>query len=124
VGSVTLQAHLTGAQRGRISDPAAFCPSPKCRVAYFDSFERVILAADLERPVYPKDPSAPICACLGLTRADIERDVEEGVVTRTKAALEKAKSPGARCAETAANGQSCEAYVQKCYMQCRNAGKE
>jgi hypothetical protein len=124
VGSHTLQTHLTDEQRGRITDPACFCPSPKCRVAYFDSFERVILAADLPRPVYPKDPNAPICACFGLTRADIEQDVREGVVTRTKAALAKAKSPEARCAERAANGQSCEAYVQKYYLQCRSGGAE
>ena len=116
---MTLKTHLSDEQRSRITDPAAFCPSPKCRVAYFDSFERVILAADLERPVYPKDPNAPMCACFGLTRADIEQDVQEGVVTRTKAALEKAKSPEARCSEMAANGQPCIAYVQKYYMQCR-----
>jgi len=119
VGGMTLKTHLSDEQRSRITDPAAFCPSPKCRVAYFDSFERVILAADLERPVYPKDPNAPMCACFGLTRADIEQDVQEGVVTRTKAALEKAKSPEARCSEMAANGQPCIAYVQKYYMQCR-----
>lgn len=124
VGGMTLKTHLTDEQRGRIADPAAFCPSAKCRVAYFDSFERVILAADLRRPVYPKDLDAPICACFGLSRADIEQDVREGVVTRTRNAVEKAKSPEARCSEMAANGQSCAAYVQRYYMQCRSGGKE
>ena len=119
VGSKTLAAHLTESQRGRLSDPANFCPSPQCVVAYFDSFERAVLADDLPRPVYPKDPEAPICACLGLTRADIEQDVREGVTTRTKAALAKAKSPDARCVEAAANGRPCIAYVQKYFMQCR-----
>ena len=56
------------------------------------------MASELARPVYPKDPTAPICACFGLTRHDIEQDVAEGVVTRTKAVLEKAKSSQARCA--------------------------
>ncbi len=93
-------------------------------MAYFDAFERLILAADLRQAVYPKDPAAPICTCFGLTRADIEQDVREGVVTRTKAVLEKAKSAAARCAETAANGHSCVAYVQKYYMQCRGGKKE
>jgi hypothetical protein len=82
------------------------------------------LAADLRQAVYPKDPAAPVCTCFGLTRADIEQDVREGVVTRTKAVLEKAKSAEARCAETAANGHSCVAYVQKYYMQCRGSKKE
>ena len=70
-------------------------------MAYFDGFERIVLAADLSQPVYPKDPSAPLCACFGLTRAEIEQDVREGVVTRTRAILEKARSADARCAEMA-----------------------
>ena len=115
-----LAAYLTDEQRGRLADPAEFCPSPHCPVAYFDGFERIVLAADLQKPIYPKDPTAPICACFGLTRADIEQDVREGVVTRTKAMLGKAKSSEAHCSEMAANGRSCAAYIQRYYMQCRN----
>jgi hypothetical protein len=91
-------------------------------VAYFDGLERVVMASDLARPIYPKDPTAPICACFGLTQADIEQDIAEGVVTRTKAVLEKAKSSDARCPQMAANGEPCIAYVQKYYMECRNRG--
>jgi len=118
VGIDTLRAYLSDDQRRRISDPANFCPSPRCEVVYFDAFERAVLAPELERPVYPKDPDAPICACLGLTWDDIELDVREGGVARVKAAIEHARSPGARCSQLAANGRSCEAYVQKCYMEC------
>jgi hypothetical protein len=88
-------------------------------VAYFDSFEEFVLAADLSRPVYPKDSTAPVCACFEVTCQDIEQDVEEGVVTRTRAAVEQAESPSARCAEMAANGRPCVAYLQKFYMECR-----
>ncbi len=123
VGAETLTHHLPGDLIRKVADTANFCPSPRCAVVYFDGFERVVLTADLPKPVYPKDPAAPICACFGLTREDIEEDVREGVVTRTKAILEKAKSPDARCKALAANGQSCAAYVQKYYMQCRG-GKE
>ena len=119
VGRETLACHLPESRRKALSDPANFCPSPRCDVAYFDAFERVVPVSELLRPVYPKDPTAPICACFGLTREEIERDVKEGVVTRTKAVLEKAKSPTARCRQLAANGRSCVAYVQKLYMQCR-----
>jgi hypothetical protein len=119
VGTQTLAAWLTDQQRGRLAAGANFCPSPQCPVAYFDSFERMILAAELPRPAYPKDPMAPICPCFGLTRADIEQDVREGVVTRTRAALEKAKSPEACCVEKAVDGQPCVAHVQKYYLQCR-----
>jgi hypothetical protein len=120
VGSETLACHLADNRRNAVSDPANFCPSPRCEVAYFDAFERVVLAADLQRPVYPKDPAAPICPCFGLTREDIEQDVKEGVVTRTKAVLDKAKSPSARCRQLAANGRSCVPYVQKYFMHCRD----
>ncbi|MCE5267990.1 MAG: hypothetical protein LLG00_08900 [Planctomycetaceae bacterium] len=121
VSTETLQAYLPDALRKNVSDPANFCPSPKCEVAYFDAFERIVLAADLSQPAYPKDPDAPICACFGLTRQDIEQDVREGVVTRVKAIIAKANSPEARCASMAANSCSCVAYVQKYYMQCRAA---
>ncbi len=120
VGVEALKSYLTDEQRRQLAEPVNFCPSPKCGVAYFDVLERVVMAAELARRVYPKDPTAPICACFGLTRQDIERDVEEGVVTRTKAVLEKARSPAARCAQMAANGEPCIAYVQKYCMECRN----
>jgi hypothetical protein len=121
VGRETIQSYLPPGKAPPVADPANFCPSPHCEVAYFDAFERVILTGDLAKPVYPKDPDAPLCACFGLSRQDVEQDVREGVVTRVKAILEKAASPEARCAQMAANGQSCAAYVQKYYLQCRGA---
>jgi hypothetical protein len=119
VGAAVLQRYLVDEQLGRLAGTVQFCPSPKCPVAYFDSFERFILAADLTRPAYPKDPDAPMCACFGVTRADVDQDVDEGAVTRTRAAVEKAKSPLAHCSELAANGRPCIAYLQKYFMQRR-----
>lgn len=116
VGADTLRAFLTEDQRRMVAEPANFCPAPQCDVVYFDSFERAVRTADIQRPIYPKDAAAPICACFGLTREDIEQDVREGVATRTKAVLEKAKSPAAQCRKMAANGRSCVAYVQKYYI--------
>lgn len=121
VGRDTLRAYVPQEKARTVTDPANFCPSPQCEVAYFDAFERVVLTADLIAPVYPKNADAPICACFGLTRHDIEQDIAEGGVTRVKAILEKAKSPEAHCSERAANGQPCIAYVQRYYMQCKNA---
>jgi hypothetical protein len=123
VGIETVEFYLSKETKKRVADPANFCPAPSCDVVYFDAFERVILKSDLDKPVYPKDPEAPICACFGLTRRDIERDVSEGVVTRVKAILEKAKSPQARCTLMAANGQCCVPYVQKYYMHCKSGVK-
>jgi hypothetical protein len=119
VGRETVQSYLPSGKSPLVADPSYFCPSPQCDVVYFDAFERVIATGDLNKPVYPKDPDAPMCACFGLTRRDIEQDVSEGVVTRVKAILEKAEAPDARCVHMAANGQPCTAYVQKCYIQCR-----
>ncbi|MFC1597557.1 hypothetical protein ACFL5Q_06430 [Planctomycetota bacterium] len=123
VGGETLRSFLTDEHRQAVTESANFCPSPRCEVVYFDSFERAVLAADVRCPVYPKDPAAPICGCFGLTREDIERDVQEGVTTRVKAILEKAKSSAARCRHMAANGKPCIGYVQKYYMQCLNDRK-
>lgn len=117
VGSVTLQAHVPERLQSGIAPAANFCPSAQCAVAYFDSFERVILAKDLRRPVFPKDPEAPICACFGLTRADIEEDARRGEVGRVKAVLQRANSPEARCVERAVNGRPCVAFVQRTYLQ-------
>jgi len=118
VGTETLRHHLPGTLVQRVADPANFCPSPRCEVVYFDTFERIVLTSDLPRAVYPKDPNAPLCACFGLTHEDVEQDVREGVVTRVRAVIEKARSPEARCVQLAGNGRSCVAYVQKYYMQC------
>ena len=119
----TLRTHLP-ADRQTMAQSASFCPAPQCPVAYFDVFDRVVLAAALAKPIYPKDPDAPLCACFGLTADDIEQDVREGVVTRTRAALEKARSPAARCTELAANGRPCVAWVQKYFLECRQRHSE
>jgi hypothetical protein len=118
VSGEVLQNYVSPERRRLLADPANFCPSPRCEVVYFDAFERVVLADELEKPAFPKDPDAPLCACFGLTRRDVEQDAAEGSVVRVKAILEKSKSPEARCSQLAANGQSCAAYVQKCYMEC------
>jgi len=123
VGADTLRAFLTAEQQRMVAEPANFCPSPQCDVVYFDSFERTVRKADIPRPIYPKDATAPICACFGLSREDIEQDIREGVATRTKAVLEKAKSPAAQCRKLAANGRPCVAYVQKYYLQRLQAKK-
>jgi hypothetical protein len=123
VGGETLRSFLTDEQLRALTESANFCPSPECEVVYFDSFERKVLATDIQRPVYPKDPTAPICACFGLTREDIEQDVRAGTRIRVKAILEKANSPDACCRTMAANGKSCVAYVQRYYMQCLHDGE-
>ena len=52
-----------------------------------------MLTGDLDGPVYPKDPDAPICACFGLTRLDIEADVREGTDEPAPLHVAKARQP-------------------------------
>ncbi len=119
VSKVTLDAQLQSDGRDLLSNSAFFCPLATCDVAYFDQFERKVLTDKLSRPVFPKDPAAPICPCFGLTCEDIDADIHEGVVTRVKEHLQKAKADNTRCTTLAANGQSCIAAVQRYYMRMR-----
>jgi hypothetical protein len=117
----TLEAHLEPEVREHLTESACFCPLPQCTVVYFDLFDRTVEEGAVKGPVYPKDPSAPICACFGLTRDDIEQDLREGSVARTRACIDKAKSPEARCTVASPSGQSCVAEVQRYYMARRRA---
>lgn len=103
----------------QISSTAFFCPFPQCEVAYFDLLERVVAVDELVRPIWPKDREAPICSCFGLTREDVEADVAEGVVSRTREVVLKAKSGEADCVHKAPTGQPCVAEVQRYYMKLR-----
>ena len=68
----TLRCYLAAADLEQLADPANFCPSPQCDVAYFDMFERVVTKDRLTHPAYLKNPAAPLCPCFGLTEEDIE----------------------------------------------------
>jgi hypothetical protein len=120
----TLKAFLSPDQLRHIAPASSFCPLASCEVAYFDGFERMILARDLGRTFYPKDPTAPLCPCFGLTCEDIEQDVRDGVVTRTRAAVQRAKTDEAMCTIKSPSGRSCVADVQKYYMKCRIAAEQ
>ena len=115
----TLEAHVDPESLRNLTDSAFFCAQPRCPVVYFDLFDRVLDESAVKTPVYPKDPAAPLCACFGLTCDDVEQDIREGGVARTRACVEKAKSPAARCAVAAPSGQSCVGEVQRYYMKRR-----
>ncbi|MBI3464139.1 MAG: hypothetical protein HY000_13945 [Planctomycetes bacterium] len=121
VGRETLEAHLVPKALPKLAPSGFFCADPNCEVAYFDQFARSVQCDALRGPVYPKDLEAPICGCFGFTREDIEQDVQEGVATRCRELLAKAKSPDARCAIMAANGRSCVPEIQRYFMKCRAA---
>ena len=87
------------------------------RNSTFDLFERCVGIDDLQTPVYPKDATAPICACFGFTLEDIEADVRQGTPVRIRELLAKSKSSDARCETRAADGRCCMREVQRLYMR-------
>ena len=119
VGPDTIAAHLPAGETSGLAS-AFFCPFASCGVAYFDIFERVLEVDRLTGAVWPKDPAAPICACFGFGREEIEADIQEGGVRRTRDLVEKAASPAAHCATASASGHSCVPDVQRYYMKHRN----
>jgi hypothetical protein len=122
VGAATLDAILKPECRQQLGAEANFCPSATCTIAYFDQFERSAEVDALVRPVYPKDPQAPICPCFGLTPDEVEDEARAGQVTQVRAAIDRAKSPEAHCVQTAPNGKSCVAEIQRYYMKHRSGG--
>lgn len=121
VGRETLEAFLLPEALTTVAESGFFCPYPTCEIVYFDVFDRSVGTTSVRRAVYPKDPNAPICGCFGLTRDDIDQDIAEGVVTRCKDLIAKAKTPAARCAIMASDGRSCVPEVQRYYMRMRQA---
>jgi hypothetical protein len=118
----TVEAMVTPEVLDRLAQTASYCPTPNCEVVYFDAFERVVTTAELVRPVYPKDPDAPICPCYGATTDLIDQDLAEGTVERTRRLVEQARSPATRCMVMSVTGRSCAAEVQRYYMRRRSNG--
>jgi bacterioferritin-associated ferredoxin len=119
VGPETLREFVPAELLSQITESAYFCPFERCDVAYFDLFERTIEQARLIRPVYPKDPAAPICGCFGLTESDIREDIDEGSVTRVRSIIDRSKTPAAQCVKLSPTGRCCVPEVQRCYMRLR-----
>jgi len=111
--------HVPAEARRSLAASTYFCATPTCPVAYFDAFEATVAVEALMGPVYPKDPTAPLCACFGLTLDDVEDDIAEGTPTRIRELLAKSKTPAARCDELSPTGRSCIADVQRCYFKLR-----
>lgn len=100
-----------------------FCATPTCPVAYFDAFEANVPVDSLLKPVFPKDPAAPLCPCFGLTREDVEADVAEGTPRRIRELLAKSKTPAAHCETAAPTGRCCLPEVQRYYFKLQSRGE-
>ena len=113
----TVRAHTAAADS--LAEPAYFCATDACDVAYFDLLERTVPVAAACGLPWPKDPDGTICACHGLTADDVDADIAEGVPTRVREVVRKAGLPDAACATRSADGRSCVARVQRHYVRRR-----
>lgn len=116
----TMLQFVPAALQNQIGGSPFFCETPTCPVAYFDSLESVIVADDLVRKIFPKDPAAPICGCFGLTEEDVWQDIDDGVPTRIRALLQKSKTDTAQCTAKDPQGTCCMPRVQKLYFRLQN----
>jgi hypothetical protein len=119
--SSAVPSYVPAARRKTLAATVFFCATPTCPIAYFDAMEASVAATDLVRPVCPKDPAAPLCACFGLSRDDVAADVEEGTPRRIRELLAKSKSPEAHCESASPTGRSCIPDVQRYYFKLRGA---
>ena len=119
VGPQTLNTQLKPDVRKSLAESGYFCPNGRCQVVYYDDFEGAVSRDSFTEAIPLKDADAPLCACFGVTRSDIEADVEEGSVTRTRAAVLKAQSDAARCESLAPNGRTCAPELQRYYLRCK-----
>jgi hypothetical protein len=106
-----------------LAESAFYCANPRCDVGYFDAYGNRIAARLLRHPSYPKDPSAPVCRCFGVTAQQIESDARAGDATGVRALIARAQSPAARCSELNPSGQCCVPQVQRIFLRHRAAGK-
>lgn len=124
VGPLTLNARLTPDVRKSLAESGYFCPNSRCQVVYYDDFEGDVLRVAFTAAIPLKDADAPLCACFGVTRDDIEADVEEGGVARTRAAVLKAQSDEARCTTLAPNGRTCAPELQRYFLRCKQQAEQ
>ena len=115
----TLAAHVEPEIGASLGEPAYWCGTDTCDVAYFDLLERVVPVADACGLAWPKDPVGPLCGCHGLTVDDVDADLAEGTPTRVKAVVQRAGQAGVECAIKSPDGRPCVARVQRYYMRRR-----
>jgi len=101
----------------RLSSPVYYCASAACPVGYFDAWGASVAAAELKTAAYPKDPGAPICACLGVSAAAVRDEAGRGQRDLVRRIVAAAQSPEARCLKLSPTGRSCEEEVRRLFLQ-------
>ena len=117
--SAAMDTHIAPRSRRSMGETAWFCGFARCDVAYFNALETVVRVTELVKPVYPKDPGAPICPCFGFTVDEIRADIRDGTPVRIRELLAKSQSPQAHCNRSAPDGKCCMREVQRLFIKMR-----
>ena len=115
VGADTLAAHAPVG----LGDPAYFCTTETCDVAYFDEVGRTVAASAATGLYWPKDPAGPLCSCHGLTADDVDGEIVAGDPRRLREVLRLAAEPDAACGLASADGRPCTARLQRYFLRRR-----
>lgn len=113
--TVTAQVRDPGADT--LSGDVLFCVDPQCSVGYFDPWGATIPARTLASLCWPKDPTAPVCPCFGLTREDVVEDATRRDPTRLRELIKKSEGPDAACATLTPDGRCCIPEARRLYMR-------
>lgn len=117
VGTVTLDGQVPAPLRSLLGDKAYYCPTPTCRVGYFNGWGSTLPAEKLQGPAYPKNPDAPLCLCFGLSAADLIADAREGKKARIQEIREEADAPDARCPRFMPDGKTCATRAMQLFRE-------
>lgn len=117
VARATLQVMLPAECVGLLAEPAYACENSRCEVGYFDSWGASVPADLRARRAWPKDPDAPLCACTGLTVADLESDAQRKDPSRVRELLSRAKTCSAECLVRSPTGHPCADAARRVYSR-------
>ena len=117
VTRTTLLAHLPEDTARSFAESSFHCGNPNCEVVYFDAWGTTALKPALRSLAYPKNPTAPVCPCFGISAREIREDAEAGRKDRVRDLLAKAESPDARCETASPSGASCVLEIRRLFLK-------
>lgn len=112
----TLSALLPAASAALLASEAFYCPNPACRVAYFDAWGGLIKRDALGVRAWPKEPQGLVCACLGVSVAELVAEARAGKREAVLRIIAAARCADARCSVTMPDGRSCEREVRRLFQ--------
>ena len=100
-----------------VSDAALFCHNASCKVVYYDANGQTIEVTSMKNAVWPKDSTAPVCGCYGVTQDLIEDDARAGRRDALKLLATKSEESPTRCEFKSPSGRGCLAEVQRIFLK-------